>query len=244
MSFLDPDMSRPWAAVLLDRHAHTSAQDLISVMAEEVFPGRIALVSSFGAESAVLAHMVAQVDKALPVVFVDTGKLFGETRRYRDRLAARLGLTDLQIVEPLTEQIAAADPNGLLHAKAPDTCCYWRKVEPLQRALGPYKAWLSGRKRFHGGGRADLPRIEAADKRIKINPLADWTRADLDAYFTAHDLPRHPLQAEGYLSIGCMPCTDRVAPGEDPRAGRWRGLDKDECGIHLQGADARRRALA
>jgi len=242
MTYLDPDLSTPWATVLEDRYAHADTRALVAAMVHEVFPGRIALVSSFGAESAVLLHMIAQIDRHLPIVFLDTGKLFGETLRYRNDLVAGLGLTNLQVVTPDSQRIAAEDPKGTLWAEQPDSCCYWRKVEPLERALTGFQAWLTGRKRIHGGMRSDLARVEAADGRVKVSPLADWRRADIDAYFTAHDLPRHPLEAEGYLSIGCMPCTDRVAPGENPRAGRWRGMDKSECGIHLSSSDARRRA--
>lgn len=242
MSFLDPDHSGPWAAVLADRHASTPAPDLLAAMVREVFPGRIALVSSFGAESAILLHMVSEIDRALPVIFIDTGKLFGETRRYRDRLVAHLGLENLQIVTPDPGRIAAEDPKGALWTMQPDTCCYWRKVEPLERALKGTRAWIAGGKRFHGAGRAGLPRFAAVDRRVKISPLADWSREEIEHYFADHDLPRHPLEAEGYLSIGCMPCTDRVAEGEDVRDGRWRGLDKSECGIHLGFAEARRRA--
>jgi len=242
MTFLDPDLSRPWAAVLEDRYARADTHALVEAMIHEVFPGRIALVSSFGAESAVLLHMIAGIDRNLPVVFLDTGKLFGETLRYRDNLVARLRLTNLQVVTPDPERIGAEDPKGTLWAERPDACCYWRKVEPLERSLAGFQAWLTGRKRIHGGMRRDMARVEAADGRVKVSPLADWTREDIEAYFTAHDLPHHPLEAEGYLSIGCMPCTDRVAPGENPRAGRWRGMDKTECGIHLTSSQARRRA--
>lgn len=242
MSFLDPDLSGPWATVLADRYARTDAQSLVRAMIEEVFPGRLALVSSFGAESAVLLHMVSEIDPALPVIFLDTGRLFGETLRYRDRLVDRLGLADVRIVTPDADRINVEDPDGLLFSRRPDACCYWRKVEPLERALKGFKGWLTGRKRFHGGLRQDLAPIEAVDRRVKISPLADWTRADIETYFERHGLPRHPLEAEGYLSIGCLPCTDRVAPGEDLRSGRWRGMDKTECGIHLERNEARRRA--
>jgi phosphoadenosine phosphosulfate reductase len=113
-----------------------------------------------------------------------------------------------------------------------------RKVEPLQRALAPFAAWFTGRKAFQAATRAQLPLVEFADGRFKINPLATMTAADIAAYFRDHDLPRHPLEAEGYRSIGCMPCTGRVAPGEDARAGRWRGRGKTECGIHRPTARA------
>jgi phosphoadenosine phosphosulfate reductase len=195
--------------------------------------GRVALVSSFGAEAAVLLHLVATVDRATPVVFVDTGKLFGETLAYRDRLTARLGLTNVRSVAPDPARLAALDPRGVLWAADRDLCCRIRKVEPLAGALAGFEAWISGRKRFQAATRAALPLVEPDGVRLKINPLAAWTPADLADYARRHDLPAHPMVADGYPSIGCMPCTDRVRPGEDGRAGRWRGAEKTECGIHL-----------
>ncbi|WP_281299881.1 MULTISPECIES: phosphoadenylyl-sulfate reductase [unclassified Iodidimonas] len=242
MSFLDPDLSGPWAAVLADRYARADSVSLLRAMILDLFPGRITLVSSFGAESAVLLHMVSRIDPDLPVVFIDTGKLFGETKRYRDQLTRHLGLRNLQIITPDPARLKAQDPDGMLFSQKPDACCFWRKVEPLERALAGYGAWISGRKQFHGGARADLQRFEAVDKRIKISPLAGWTRDQIAAYFTAHDLPPHPLEAEGYLSIGCMPCTARAESGAAVRSGRWQGLDKTECGIHLSLSEARKRA--
>lgn len=219
------------ADLFAGRFGQAATRDLIAAAAEE-FAGRIALVSSFGAESAVLLDLVAQVDRSLPVVFLDTGKLFGETLRYRDALVRRLGLSDVRVIGPDPAAVAAADPQGILWTRDHDRCCHVRKVEPLARALAPFDAWISGRKRYQGGSRAQLPRVEADGPRVKINPLADWTRADLDRAFHDRDLPRHPLEEDGFLSIGCMPCTDRVAPGEDIRAGRWRNAAKTECGIH------------
>ncbi len=192
----------------------------------------VALVSSFGAESAVLLHLVAQIDKSVPLIFVNTQKIFGETLAYRDELAERLGFVDLRVYRPDPYLLAQKDATGLRWSYDPDGCCNLRKVEPLRRALGGFDAWLSGRKGFQGKSRLALPRFEADEGRLKINPLADWDRPRLDAYFAEHKLPRHPLEAQGYPSIGCAPCTSRVLPGEDPRAGRWRGWDKIECGIH------------
>ncbi len=220
------------------RYEDAAPADIIRAMASEEFPGKIALVSSFGTESAVLLHMIAQADPATPVVFLDTGKLFGETKRYRDQLIKLLGLTGVQSVAPDPAQLAARDPKGILWSQDPDACCTLRKVEPLRRALAPYAAWFTGRKAFQGASRAALPVFEAADGRIKVNPIVRWTKTDIDAYFAAHDLPHHPLEADGYLSIGCMPCTTRVEAGEDARAGRWRGSDKIECGIHLPAGQA------
>jgi len=217
---------------------------LLRTLIRERFAGRIALVSAFGAESAVLLHMAATIDPGLPVIFLDTGKLFSETLAYRDALAARLGLTDLRIARPDPGLLGTVDPAGSLWRRDPDRCCDLRKVIPLDAALAPFDAWISGRKRFQGGDRAALEAVEfGTDWRIKINPLANWTEADIDAYFARHDLPPHPLLAAGYRSIGCAPCTRAVRAGEDPRAGRWDGSGKTECGIHNSPAVAER-ALA
>ncbi|MDG4650052.1 phosphoadenylyl-sulfate reductase [Roseibacterium sp. SDUM158017] len=197
--------------------------------------GRAALVSSFGAEAVVLLHMAARIDPSVPVLFVETGMLFPETLAYQREVAERLGLSDLRLIRPAPDALGQADPDGTLHGRDADACCALRKTEPLTRALAPFDAWITGRKRFQGAGRAHLERVEAeaGTGRIKVNPLARWSREDVRAYMEAHALPRHPLVARGYASIGCAPCTSPVAPGEDPRAGRWRGLGKEECGIHF-----------
>ncbi|TVR83610.1 MAG: phosphoadenylyl-sulfate reductase [Rhodospirillales bacterium] len=223
-----------FAAALDAEYAEADELTLLEATIHQVFPGQVALTSSFGAEAAVLLHLVAGIDPATPVIFLDTGKLFGETLRYRDTLVDRLGLRDVRSITPDPQRVEDLDADGVLWYGNPDMCCYIRKVEPLDRALTGFAATITGRKGFHGGARSGLPRVEAADDgRFKINPLAQWQKADVDAYFDAHDLPRHPLEADGFLSIGCMPCTDRVAPGEEVRAGRWRGRQKTECGIHL-----------
>ena len=196
------------------------------------FRNDIALVSSFGAEAAVLLHLVAQIDRTVPVIFLDTGKLFGETLRYRDALIARLRLTDVRNIEPEASAIALYDADGMLFKRDPDACCRLRKVEPLERALQCFSAWINGRKRFQGASRNDIAVVEEDFGRIKFNPLATWSAREIESYFSAYDLPRHELEAQGYRSIGCMPCSSPVAPGEDSRAGRWRGLGKTECGIH------------
>jgi len=218
-------------AVLQAKFGTLEGTDLIAAMRSE-FKDKLAIVSSFGSESAVLLHMVAAVDPSLPVLFLNTGKLFGETLRYRDRLQDVLGLTDLRAIGPHPEDTKRLDPDGTLWSRDPDRCCAMRKVWPLQRALAPFEAQVTGRKRFQTKARANLDAIEIVDGRFKINPLASWDRAALEAYIAAHKLPPHPLVADGYLSIGCMPCTDRVQEGGDYRSGRWAGSDKEECGIH------------
>ena len=215
------------------RFAAMDAGALLRLSIRDLFPGRIALVSSFGADSAVLLHMVAQVDPATPVVFVDTGFLFPETLDYRDELVRLLGLTDVRAVQPSEEDLATLDPEGFLWSSDPDGCCAIRKVKPLAQAIEGYDAWITGRKRFQSGTRAALPLFEAEGERVKINPLAGWDAGRLLRYLDLHALPRHRMVAKGYPSIGCIPCTSPVKPGEDARAGRWRGKGKTECGIHL-----------
>ncbi len=212
------------------------APDLLRRAVTEWFPDRIALVSSFGAEAAVLLHLAASIDRSLPVIFIDTGRLFPETLQYRDTLAARLGLNDVRTVGPSVDEAEGRDPVGALFAVDPDACCGFRKVEPLAAALKPFAAWISGRKRFQASTRAAMPAFEAEATHIKINPLAAWQPAEIAAYLRAHDLPRHPLVSRGYRSIGCAPCTTAVAADEDPRSGRWRGHAKTECGIHFEPA--------
>ncbi|MCK0167144.1 phosphoadenylyl-sulfate reductase [Jannaschia sp. S6380] len=197
--------------------------------------GDIALVSSFGAESVVLLHMVAQVDRATPILFLETGMLFAETLAYQRQVADDLGLTDIRVIRPDNTDLFLHDPEGDLHGRDPDTCCAIRKTKPLELALQEFDGWITGRKRHQTEDRADLVPFEVEVGKLRINPLADWTPADIAAHIDAHDLPRHPLVAQGFASLGCAPCTTKVAPGEDPRAGRWRGRQKTECGIHFAG---------
>ena len=222
----------PDIAALGARLSPLSPAEIVRRAVTEIFRGRIALVSSFGAESAVLLHLVARADPHTPVIFLDTGKLFPETLAYRDTLRRRFGLSDLRSVTPDTAALAAEDPDGTLRLRDPDRCCALRKVEPLDRALAPFAAWIGGRKRYQSATRADIEVVETdSDGRVQLSPLAAWTAGDIAAYFKANDLPEHPLQPLGYRSIGCAPCTDRVAIDEDARAGRWRGSEKTECGI-------------
>jgi phosphoadenosine phosphosulfate reductase len=226
------DGTRAEASALNARHGDLDARDAIALAVNDLFPGRIALVSSFGAESGVLLHLLSQVDRSVPVIFLDTGRLFAETLEYRSRLVDHLGLSDVRNVTPDPERLLAKDPHRALWMTNADLCCQIRKTEPLNRALGGFDAWFTGRKRFQNAVRAELRLFEADGSRIKINPLAGWTTERLKAHAAEHGLPEHPLVAKGYPSIGCVPCTSRVEAGEDARAGRWRGLDKTECGIH------------
>ncbi|HEY8007475.1 MAG TPA: phosphoadenylyl-sulfate reductase [Methylocella sp.] len=206
--------------------------EFLRVVIKDLFPGRIALVSSFGADSAVLLHMVSRIDKAMPVLFIDTRVLFEETLVYRDELVAHLGLEKVISIGPKPALLAAEDPENFLWASNPDRCCEIRKVLPLAEALEGYDAWITGRKRFQAQSRGELALLESEGGRIKVNPLAHWPAVKILDYLDAFDLPRHPLVDKGFLSIGCMPCTSPVKPGEDPRAGRWRGTAKVECGLH------------
>ena len=210
---------------------------LRALLREGPLKGRTALVSSFGAESAVLLDMVATVDPATPVIFLDTGKLFAETQAYREALVERLRLSEVRLVRPRTAALGRHDPGADLWRRQPDLCCHIRKTEPLQKALEGFAAWITGRKRFQAGLRGRLPVIEPewSTGRIKLNPLALWSAENVERYRLLRDLPRHPLVDQGYRSIGCITCTRPVTSGEAPRAGRWWGLDKTECGIHLQG---------
>ena len=224
------------AEVLNRVHADSSAQALLEHVIGCEYPGEIALVSSFGADAAVLLHMVSRIEPATPVLFLETGMLFPETLAYQQDLAERFGLTDVRLIRPDAQDVEMLDPGGDLHGENPDGCCYIRKTLPLRRALAPFAASITGRKRHQAATRAALPLFEAeGGPRLKVNPLARWSAAEVRAHFEAHDLPRHPLVAKGYPSIGCAPCTTAVAEGEDPRAGRWRGQDKVECGIHFDG---------
>ena len=231
-----PRFTQADADALNARFAGVPVQDMLRELFAEGSLGRVGVVSSFGTESAVLLHLVAKADRSVPVIFVDTLKMFPETLEYRDTLVSRLGIENSEVVTPDPAVLAAKDETGLRWSYDPDGCCEIRKVEPLARAKRGLDAWISGRKAFQSVTRQNLPRFEVEDGRLKINPLGDWTKDDLEAYFAAHDLPRHPLEAQGYLSVGCQPCTSPVLPGEDPRAGRWRGWDKTECGIHVPGA--------
>ncbi|MFZ5669166.1 MAG: phosphoadenylyl-sulfate reductase [Pseudomonadota bacterium] len=223
----------PQLATRLDAELRSAHPRAVIEAALAAFGPRLALVSSFGAESAVLLHLASQVSRDIPVLFLDTGMLFGQTLDYRKQLAARLGLTDVRDLRPRFAELAVHDPRADLWKSDTDACCNIRKVIPLDTALGGFDAWITGRKRFHGGDRLRLSVVEEAAPHVKFNPLANWTKDDLDAWAAEHDLPAHPLVANGFPSIGCWPCTSPVEAGGDVRAGRWAGQDKTECGIHV-----------
>ncbi|TCT08202.1 phosphoadenylyl-sulfate reductase [Aquabacter spiritensis] len=227
----------PRIAAALDARLHAASPLEILSVAAETERGRIAAVSSFGVESAVMLHMMALVDAAIPVIFLDTGHLFAETLAYRDTLVDRLGLRDVRTITPDAADLSIGDPEAALWAQDPDACCRLRKVAPLAGALTPFAAWINGRKRYQAATRTRIPVVEADGHRLKFNPLAALGPAEIAGWMKAHRLPAHPLQRFGFPSVGCMPCTSRVTTGEDPRAGRWRGRAKTECGIHVRAVD-------
>lgn len=221
-------------ADLRRRYGHLDGLALLTALSKDQTTGRIALVSSFGAESAILLDMVATIDPLMPVIFLDTGKLFPETLVYREMLTRRLGLADVRIIQPDGRDLQASDPDGTLWSQDPDRCCVLRKAEPLKRALMDFDAWITGRKRFHGNLRQSLATIDGdtTTGKVKINPLATWSHATVLRYLAERELPAHPLVRDGFSSIGCLPCTRPTSPGEAVRAGRWSWLEKSECGIH------------
>jgi phosphoadenosine phosphosulfate reductase len=218
-------------ALLNAQYAHAGAIEVIKAAYREI--GKVAMVSSFGADSVVLLRLIAQVDRHAPVLFVDTEMLFDETLDYQTRVADVLGLTNVQVIKAADTDLH--DPAGTLHKTDPNACCTLRKTAPLQKALASYDGWITGRKRHQSGTRARLNMFEVEDHspRIKVNPLALWSAQDTQRFMIATQLPRHPLVAKDYPSIGCAPCTTPVKEGEDPRAGRWRETEKEECGIHF-----------
>jgi len=229
----EPTARKVPTAEELDRALRqASPAEVLAAALQSVGREHLALVSSFGTESAALLKVMAEVDPAIPVIFLDTGWLFEETLAYRDTLIATLGLRDVRSIRPLEETLSREDPGRELWFSDPDACCRIRKVEPLKRALAPFRAWINGRKRFQGGLRADIPVVEQDGARLKFNPFANVSREQIEAIYRQAKLPPHPLAAKGYLSVGCMPCTSRTSPDEDARAGRWRGRPKTECGIH------------
>ncbi|WP_041527072.1 phosphoadenylyl-sulfate reductase [Paracoccus aminophilus] len=224
------------AARLNNRYKHHAAIEVLRRAVNDPDLGKVALVSSFGSESVVLLHMISVVAPGTPVLFIDTQMLFPETVDYQLEVTRKLQLTDVRVIQATEKEVALNDPDGTLHQFSTDSCCNFRKTIPLERALSEFDGWITGRKRFQGGQRTELEFFEAEPPlRLRVNPLAHWRAADVQDYMAENNLPRHPLVAKGYASIGCAPCTSPIKPGEDPRAGRWRGSQKTECGIHYIG---------
>jgi phosphoadenosine phosphosulfate reductase len=226
------ELQRSAVRMLQRRLEGATPQEIIGEAIQSTRPGKLAVVSSFGTESAALLSVVADVDKSIPVLFLNTGWLFEETLQYRDQLIEHLGLTDVRSATPSAEAVAIADPARDLWFSNPDACCDLRKVLPLERALAELDGWLNGRKRYQGEERSSINAVEADGDRLKFSPFSFITKEEIDGIFKSRNLPRHPLEAKGFRSVGCMACTSRTEAGEGDRAGRWRGRNKSECGIH------------
>lgn len=220
-------------AGLNTRYRELEPLDILRDAIGSVWNGRIAILSSFGAEAAVGLHLVSRIDPDTPVLFLDTGRHFAQTEQYRDDLVDRLGLTNVRVLTPDAEEVEQEDPDNRLWSRDNDACCALRKTRPLDKALTDYDALITGRKRFHGGDRLSLPVVEQVNGRIRVNPLANLSADEINVHFQRYDLPRHPLTDMGYTSIGCWTCTAPAREGGDIRSGRWVGQNKTECGIHL-----------
>lgn len=206
--------------------------EVISAAVDAVGRDRLAVISSFGTQSGALLKIVADVDPNIPVIFIDTGWMFAETLQYRDALVDQLHLSNVRSVLPQTATLERLDPEADLWSANPDLCCKLRKIDTLHTAMTDFDASINGRKRFQAATRADIPIVELDGGQLKFNPFAQMTLRDIELIYATAKLPQHPLVASGFSSFGCMPCTSRTLPGEDPRAGRWRGRAKTECGIH------------
>lgn len=214
-----------------------SAQTVLRAALLREWSDQVTYVSSFGAESAVMLALIADVDPDMPILFLETGMHFPQTLDYKQTLIERLGLSNVRDIGPDAAEHQASDPRNTLWKQDTDACCSLRKVRPLAPALEGFEAWITGRKRFHGGARLHLPVFEFADGRFKINPMASWTQEDVQDYLNRRQLPKHPLVDQGYPSIGCWPCTRPADDPDDIRAGRWAGQDKTECGLHVDKAE-------
>lgn len=223
--------------MLNERMADWPATDILAWTWETLGP-EVVVSSSFQTQSVPLLHLISQVCPAMPIIFIDTGFHFAETLAFRDELARRYHL-NIRVVGPQIDQAELFRRYGEgLYRHDPDLCCHLNKVEPMRRALVGQRGWISGVRHDQTAHRAGLRVLEPQpDGPLKVHPLLAWTKADLWTYINRHDLPTHPLLAQGYLSIGCAPCTRPVTAGEDERAGRWTGTGKTECGLHLNPAD-------
>lgn len=228
---------KPRLARLNGELRNASAQTILRVAMIREWPGKLTYVSSFGAESVAMLALISEVRPDLPIIFLDTGMHFPQTLDYKDEVIDRLGLTGVLDIPPNETERKVLDPKDTLWKTDPDACCALRKVRPLEPALEGFDAWITGRKRFHGGERLRLPVFEYANGRYKVNPLANWTPEDVDRFIARRNLPRHPLVGQGYPSIGCWPCTKPSNDPDDPRAGRWAGQQKTECGLHIEKAE-------
>lgn len=221
-------------AAVNDRLERASSAEILA-WATATFGTGLVTTSSFQTQSVPLLHLLSRFASEVPVLFLDTGFHFPETIAFKDRLAERLGL-DVRELRPEMGHAGFLRRYGELHRHDPDHCCHVNKVLPLRRALDGVPAWISGIRRDQTPQRAEVPIVDLVDGRYKVCPMARWTERDVWSYLDRHDLPSHPLLADGYRSIGCAPCTRPVLAGEDGRAGRWSGRGKTECGLHFGGS--------
>jgi phosphoadenosine phosphosulfate reductase len=228
---MSPAELEAFAAEHAARLEDASAEEIIA-WAHEIFGDRLAITSSMG--DALVPHLCSEVVPGIEVLFLDTGYHFAETLGTRDAVAGTCGAKVRTILPLLSVAEQDAQYGPRLYERDPDACCAMRKVAPLDQALADYDAWISGVRRDETPERADTPVVRYDAKRniIKISPIATWTQDTAETYMRDNGVLVNPLVSEGYLSIGCAPCTRAVAPGEDPRAGRWAGTAKSECGIH------------
>ncbi len=235
-----PPLTKDELAAASARLEGASPREVLA-WAFDTFAPRIVQATSFGVSGIVLAHLTARLRPETTIFYLDTGLLFPETYALAARLEAELGVRFTRVQPALSVEDQAAAYGEALWARDPDACCALRKVAPLESVLAGQHAWITGVRRDQSATRAATPIAgwDAANGLVKINPLALWSEEDVWTYLRMNDLPYNPLHDDGYPSIGCMPCTARVAPGADPRSGRWAGRDKTECGIHLRAkADA------
>lgn len=219
-------------ALRAGRDLETATAERVIEWAIDEFGERFCVTSSF--QDTVLVHLVSRVAPGVDVVFLDTGLHFKETLEVRERVRRQLPVHVKSIDPELSVGRQDGEYGTRLWERAPDECCHMRKVAPLDNALGDYDAWATGLRRDESPTRANTKVVDfdAARRKVKVAPIARWTQTDVDAYIAEHRLPVNALFSDGYMSVGCWPCTRRTAPGEDPRAGRWAMFDKTECGLH------------
>jgi phosphoadenosine phosphosulfate reductase len=233
MSSLAAPLTADEVGALAGELQHATAAEILREAVDR-FPGRVVLTCSWQRTSSVLVHLIATNALDVRIVEVDTGLLFPESHAVREQLVARYGI-DVETLRPRrTVDEQAEDAGAELWLRDPDACCGLRKVEPLERALSGADAWVSGLRRSSGGSRGSVQPFSLDEARgvVKVAPLWQWSSGDVEAFCDEHAIPVHALHAQGYPSIGCMPCTRPVKPGEDERAGRWAWTGKTECGLH------------
>ena len=219
-------------AQLNDNSKNLSPQNILENSINNIFKKKMVYVCSFGTESAIILHMVSEIDRSLPIILLNTNYLFKETIEYKDYLISKFKFSNFKEISPSIEDLNINDTKGTLWKENPDLCCNIRKVLPLQKELQKYEAWISGRKSYHEGERTNLKFFEYINEKIVVNPLANVNRNFVDSYFKKHDIERHPLFESGYLSLGCTHCTVKTSMIDSPRSGRWADKIKTECGIH------------